>query len=105
QVFPDRGGQITSAADDGDSVQGGHGTAVAGIAVYGDVAACIERRSFAPGAALFSARVTDEFNQYDEDELLEHQLDDAVRYFLTHYPRIRVVNISLGNSQNIYDDG
>ena len=93
------------APDDGDTVQGGHGTAVAGIAVYHDVESCIASREFAPSSRLYSARVTNEFNEYDEEELLEHQLEDAVRYFLDNYDEIRVINISLGDHTTPYDDG
>lgn len=106
QVFPDRdGSKILGGPEDGDELTGGHGTSVAGIAVYGDIGQCIDARIFQPKARLFSARVTDENNEYDPDELVEHQLDDAVRYFLENYPEIKAVNISLGDSSLRYDDG
>jgi subtilisin family serine protease len=106
QVFPDALRQrVTGGADDGDETHGGHGTAVAGIAVYGDVGGCIAARSFTPTAQLFSARVTDDANQYDEVELIEHQLEEAVSYFVTNYPSAKVFNISLGDSRVVYDDG
>jgi hypothetical protein len=105
QVFPDRlRERIVGGAGDGD-VAGGHGTAVCGIAVYGDLGECIASHSFVPGARLFSARVTDDANRYDEDELLEHQLEAAVTYFLDQYPQIHVINISLGNSDSVYREG
>jgi hypothetical protein len=103
QAFPSRL-RTGDGPDDGDEVTGGHGTAVAGIAVYGDVGHCIAARKFRPGARLFSARVTDNRNQYDPDELLEHQLQSAVDYFLEHYPSARVFNISLGDSRLVYSD-
>ncbi len=103
QVFPDNLRQrITGGAEDGDSVSGGHGTAVAGIAAYGDLGDCINRRVFNPKVRLFSARVTDQNNEYDEDELVEHQFAEAITYFLGNYPSIKVVNISLGNESNVY---
>lgn len=102
QVFPDR--LRTGGVGDGD-VAGGHGTAVCGIAVYGDLGACIASHTFLPAARLFSARVTDDANQYDEDDLLEHQLEEAVTYFLDRYPQIHVINISLGNRDSIYREG
>ncbi len=105
QVFPDRMRErITGGAGDGDLTRG-HGTAVCGIAVYGDLSECIVSQAFVPGARLFSARVTDDANRYDEDELLEHQLEAAVTYFLERYPQIHVINISLGNSESVYLDG
>lgn len=105
QVFPDRlGTGIAGGAEDGDERNGGHGTAVAGIAVYSDVGSCIEERSFVPRTSLFSARVTDENNEYDDDELIEHQLQAAVEYFLENYPQVKVINISLGDGRLVYSD-
>ena len=105
QVFPDRlRSRVTGGAEDGDVRNGGHGTAVAGIAVYSDVGRCIEERSFVPHARLFSARVTDDNNEYDDEELIEHQLEEAVRYFLENYPQVRIINLSLGNDQSVYSD-
>lgn len=103
QVFPDSLRQrIVGGAEDGDTVSGGHGTAVAGIAAYGDLGNCINNRVFNPQVQLFSARVTDHNNEYDEEELVEHQYAEAITYFLDNYPTIKVVNISLGNDTNIY---
>jgi len=105
QVFPDRTtDRIHGGAEDGDEVSGGHGTAVAGIAVYSDVGKCIEARAFTPSARLFSARVTDNQNQFDEDELAEHQLQSAVEYFLNNYPAARIFNISLGDEELVCAD-
>lgn len=104
QVFPDRLRRSSASAGDGD-VAGGHGTAVCGIAVYGDLGECIATRTFIPRALLFSARVTDDANQYDEDELLEHQLEQAVTYFVERYPQIHVINVSLGNRESVYQEG
>ncbi len=105
QVFPDRlRRRVAGGAEDGDTRSGGHGTAVAGIAVYSDVGRCIEERSFVPNARLFSARVTNEHNEYDEEELIEHQLEEAVRYFLENYEQIKIINISLGDDRLVYSD-
>lgn len=105
QVFPDRmRNRVSGGAEDGDARNGGHGTAVAGIAVYSDVGLCIEERSFVPHARLFSARVTDDNNEYDEEELLEHQLEEAVRYFLENYSQVKVINVSLGDDRLVYSD-
>ncbi len=106
QVFPDRlRSRIRGGAEDGDEKTGGHGTAVAGIAVYNDVGDCISSRTFRASARLFSARITDDKNEYDEDELVEHQLEEAIEYFLNNYPSIKVINISLGDEKLVYSDG
>ena len=102
EVFPDANRQfITDSPDDVN----GHGTNVAGIAIYGDVENCIKQRSFDPTAWVFSARVTNDENQYDEDLLVETQLDRAIRAFVKEYPNCKVINISLGNADQIYRDG
>jgi hypothetical protein len=84
----------------------GHGTKVAGIALYGDLYECLQNRQFTPVVWILSAKVmyaeTNPINgqveaKYDEEELLESQLEDAVRRFRKSYPNFRVVNLSLGN--------
>ncbi|ABA23111.1 Peptidase S8 and S53, subtilisin, kexin, sedolisin [Trichormus variabilis ATCC 29413] len=101
-VFPDPAQQlIRGGADDVH----GHGTNVAGIAIYGDVENCIKKLSFDPTVWLFSARVTDENCEYYEDLLVETQLDQAIRAFVDQYPNCKVINISLGNAKQIYRDG
>jgi hypothetical protein len=101
-VFPDAQRQFIKGGPDDEE---GHGTNVAGIAIYGNIEKCIEQRSFDPTAWLFSARVTDENNQYDEDLLLETQLRKAILAFIEQYPNCKVINISLGNAEQIYGDG
>ncbi|MBE9127979.1 MULTISPECIES: S8 family peptidase [unclassified Coleofasciculus] len=101
-VFPDAQRQFIKGGPDDE---GGHGTNVAGIAIYGNIEKCIEKRSFDPTAWLFSARVTDENNQYDEDLLVETQLSEAILAFIKQYPNCKVINISLGNAEQIYRDG
>lgn len=104
QVFPDpERVRVRGGAE--DAHDGGHGTGVAGIAVYSDVGECIATRAFRPTARLFSARVTDENNEYDPDTLIEHQLQEAVAYFLNNYPAVRVINISLGDERLPYEEG
>jgi hypothetical protein len=101
-VFPDPKRKfITDELDDVN----GHGTSVAGIAIYGNVENCIQKRCFEPTAWLFSARVTNEKNEYKEDLLVETQLDQAIRAFVEQYPNCKVINISLGNAEQIYRDG
>jgi len=96
QVFPDRMRQnIRGGPEDSH----GHGTSVCGIAVYGDIRNCIERREFIPEIRLFSARVLDDNAGYDPEELVENQLDEAVKYFKENYPECKVINISLGDER------
>ena len=101
QKIPDT---LQGGAEDVDT-QLGHGTAVAGIALYYDIGDSIKARLFRPKLRLFSARVMNEHCEYDEHMLIEHQLAEAVRYFVQNYPTIRVFNISLGNRDQVYTDG
>jgi len=84
----------------------GHGTKVAGIALYGDIKQCIEDKEFHPEIWILSAKVmfknenaeTGEISAaFDDSELLEHQMVEAIEYFTTNYPNCRVVNISFGD--------
>lgn len=89
---------------DVDTRTPGHGTAVAGIAAYSDIGACLAGARFVPSARILSGRVTDENNEYHPDYLVERQLEDILTYFLEHYPTAKVINISLGDSDRVYSD-
>ena len=80
----------------------GHGTSVAGIALYGDFKKCIDDRVFNPELWIFSARVCDEKGEYDEEKLPETQLRDAIKYFVSNYDNVRVVNLSIGDPEEVY---
>lgn len=106
QVFPDRLRlYVIGGPEDADiGPNRGHGTAVAGLAVFGDLSVMVETRQFFPSAALFSARVTNDQGNYDCDSLIEHQLEEALDYFLSTYPSVKVVNISLGERDSVCRD-
>jgi hypothetical protein len=90
----------------------GHGTAVAGCAAYGDIEKSLEDKIFNPENWIFSAKVMyAERNEiagpisaiYDPEKLIEHQFKDAVESFLSNSEyHIKVVNISLGNSNEVW---
>lgn len=100
----------TGEAETHDTV--GHGTAVAGCAVYGDIKKSLENKTFNPENWIFSAKVMHaERNvlngkisaSYDPEKLIEHQFKDAVESFLSNPEyHIKVVNISLGNSNEVW---
>lgn len=106
QVFPNTQNKfIKGNATDSDTKTDGHGTAVSGIAIYGDVAQSLRNKLFQSQTWLFSARVTNQNNEYNPDLLLENQLEQAVDYFVNNYPNCRVINISLGDARLVYRDG
>ena len=82
--------QGTTAAD-----EHGHGTMVAGIALYDDMAACIQAGSFVPLLRLFSGRVLDDRNEGDP-RLIQNQVEEAVAYFAGQYG-CRVFNLAYGD--------
>ena len=79
-----------------------HGTMVAGLALYGDVSACIERKAFIPTIWLYSSRVMflNENKQtvIDERRLLESQFVDSINWIIANHPECKVVNVSFGNA-------
>jgi len=79
----------------------GHGTKVAGIAAFGDLKECISCQKFIPSAQIFSIKIMYNnvgYAEYDEEELLEHQLIRAIEYIVNNYKNCKVINMSLGNS-------
>lgn len=81
----------------------GHGTMVAGLAVFGDVRACYEARNFASPITLFSARVLNDSNEFDEDKLIVNQMREAILTFLVPPYSCRVFNISIGSAMPALD--
>lgn len=86
--------------DSYDSV--GHGTAVAGIALYGDLDACRSSNFWQPELLLFSGKILNKDNEYD-DKTIETILIEAVNYFYQEH-QCRVFNLSIGNQNAPYDD-
>ena len=98
-ALPTAHGEIKEDRDIDDV---GHGTQVAGIALYGDIDQCIKSSTFDPQLWLYSAKVmfrnSDGNAVFDEKELLEHQFKDAVEKTIEKHDNCKVINISLGNS-------
>lgn len=88
----------------------GHGTQVAGLVVYGDVARCLETRQWNPRVMVASAKVLrrDPIDEsrvvFPENHRPERIVEDAIRHF--HRERgCRVFNLSVGNADDIYAGG
>lgn len=82
----------------------GHGTMVAGLALYGDIETCIQSRSFVPKLTLYSARVLNDDCKFDDENLITTQMREAIEYFRQEYG-CRVFNISLGDDRLVYQGG
>ncbi|MEP7338541.1 MAG: S8 family peptidase, partial [Acidobacteriota bacterium] len=81
----------------------GHGTHVAGIALYDDVEACLIAGSFVPELRLFSGRILDDSGD-NTTGFVENQVAEAVRYFKKNYG-CKVFNLSLGDKRKPYQGG
>jgi len=81
----------------------GHGTHVAGIALYGDVEEAARARAFVPQLRLLSGRILDEAAQADP-RFIENIVDQAVRYFHGEYG-CRIFNLSYGDANKPYLGG
>ena len=85
---------ITSTAD-----ASGHGTMVGGLAVFGDVRACYEAGHFSSPVTLFSARVLNNANRFDDEKRIITQMRDAIKTFASEPYNCRVFNLSLGSPE------
>lgn len=79
----------------------GHGTAVAGIALYGDLESCKASNYWQPELLLFNGRVLNEHAEFDV-KTIEKTLVEAVTYFVEEH-QCRIFNLSLGNANAPYD--
>ncbi len=77
----------------------GHGTMVGGLAVFGDVRACYENGGFSSPITLFSARVLNDQNQFDDEKLIINQMKQAIDTFKKPPFNCRVFNLSLGDGE------
>jgi hypothetical protein len=82
----------------------GHGTLVAGIALYGDVESCIEHRAFVPRLRIYSVRVLNENCRFDSTVLITTQMREAIQYLVETYA-CRVFSLSLGDDNLPYAGG
>jgi subtilisin family serine protease len=89
--------------DHDENDEHGHGTAVAGLALYHDVAACAENQAFVPELRIFSGRVLGADGR-NATGLLENQISAAVDYFMEQYGA-RVFNLSVGDDRKPYRGG
>jgi hypothetical protein len=77
----------------------GHGTMVAGLAVFGDVRACFQAGQFASDISLYSARVLNDENRFDDEKLIIQQMRHAIEVFKAPPYNCRVFNLSLGDDR------
>ncbi len=81
----------------------GHGTHVAGLALYGDFENSLRSGQFVPMLRLFSGRILDRNNENSTD-FVENQIEKAVRYFHENY-NCTIFNLSFGDWNKPYLGG
>lgn len=79
----------------------GHGTAVAGIALYGDMEAALSSSYWKPELWLLNGRILDGNGEFDV-AIAEKTLFEAVTYFHEMYG-CKIFNISVGDANSPYD--
>lgn len=92
---------LTQASSPADAH--GHGTMVAGLAVFGDVRFCYESGQFASSITLFSARVLNDRNEFDDEKLIINQMREAIEIFRMQPYDCRIFNLSLGSRNPAFD--
>ncbi|MGP5568173.1 S8 family peptidase [Pseudomonas helleri] len=91
--------------EEGDSDEVGHGTAVAGVALYGDVEACNNTNYWRPEFWIFNGKVMKKCPQTGNAVYDEHSLEASLTRAVEHFVDLgcRIFNLSLGNSNAPYD--
>lgn len=97
-AFGDAQSFIPGIEETGD--ESGHGTHVAGIALYGDVEQCMQARTFIPTIRVFSGKILDHRNE-NNTGFVENHIIEAVRYFRENYD-CRIFNLSFGDRRKPY---
>lgn len=89
--------------DEGPHDENGHGTHVAGLALYGDFEKHLRASAFVPTLRLYSGRILDKNNE-NTTGFVENQIEEAVRYFIREHG-CKVFNLSFGDANKPYLGG
>lgn len=86
--------------------EAGHGTGVAGIALYGDLEACVAANHWKPEFWLYSGKIMTKAANSDDAVFdpgtIEQTIEKAVAYFAGERG-CRIFNLSIGNENSPYD--
>lgn len=89
--------------NEGPHDENGHGTHVAGLALYGDFEKHLRAGTFVPALRLYSGRILDKNNE-NATGFVEKQIEEAVRYFVKEHG-CKVFNLSFGDANKPYIGG
>ncbi|HAT9718743.1 S8 family peptidase [Legionella pneumophila serogroup 1] len=99
--------ESASFVDDGSvHDDAGHGTAVAGVALYGNIEECLSANFWQPQLWIFNGKLLS-FNPetgdaFFNEKSIETSIVNAVKYFVEEF-RCRIFNLSIGNLNSPYD--
>ena len=82
----------------------GHGTSVASIAAFGDIAARVAAKNFDAQFRIASARVVTDSGQFPKEQSVPDLMEQAITKLHADYA-CRIFNISLGNAKRVYKGG
>jgi subtilisin family serine protease len=82
----------------------GHGTSVASIAAFGDIAARVAAKNFDAQFRIASARVVTDSGHFPKNQLVPDLMEQAITKLHNDYA-CRIFNISLGDAKRIYKGG
>lgn len=88
---------------EGPHDENGHGTHVAGLALYGDFERQLRAGNFVPSLRLFSGRILDQHNE-NTTGFVENHIEESVRYFVSEH-QCKVFNLSFGDANKPYMGG
>jgi Subtilase family len=97
-------GAIGVPADLGTADVWGHGTCVAGVAVYGDLRAQLAANELRRGARVCSAKVVNDQGQFDDRRLVLSQMREAIMTLNRRFG-CRIFVIALGERRGVYNGG
>lgn len=101
-LTPTEAGAFTVAKSFGAEDEGGHGTSVASIAAFGDISARIDAKNFDAQFRIASARVTTANGKFPKEMSVPELMEKSIRKLHDEYG-CRIINISLGDANNVYD--
>ena len=101
-LSPTEAGAFTVVDNMSSDDEGGHGTSVASIAAFGDIAARVEAMDFNAQFKIASARVTTADGKFPRDISVPDLMEKSIRRLHSDYG-CRIINISLGDAKRVYD--
>src|ERR1700730_3910112 len=81
----------------------GHGTKVAGIAAFGDIRECVDRKVFESPVRIISVKVVNDEGRFDDAATIPDQMEKAIRVLQER--GCRIINVALGDAHRIPYDG